>query len=326
MLAMLGCLVGAVLLMIALIFSVWLGDYSSADFLRLPDSPLSVNAQEPPTIELFGKLLEIHGNLRSEDELQIAEYGISIPATCLLAEARVVSTDPHGNFINVLTPLNAAKREQLNCPDCWICAEHLYCGHYPIAQDFIPSLLRDRGLAGYTCMRSILPLPVEHIHLPEHLQSMARVLPETQRLDKPDCTIIHLAERYRDPTVPTGPAQPGDVELRFSYLPAEFPVSLRGKMGEFYLTANSATTCAFAAGNKQLPPVKTSYTSYIGLMISCFMFLLAAGFIFLLILAGFWLLIFGLSCLRRCHYHISPGLRLITALSLEAIALAIGLL
>lgn len=94
MLAMLGCLVGAVLLMIALIFSVWLGDYSSADLLRLPDSPLSVNAQEPPTIELIGKLLEIHGNLRSEDELQIAEYGISIPATCLLAEARVVSTAP----------------------------------------------------------------------------------------------------------------------------------------------------------------------------------------------------------------------------------------
>lgn len=319
--ASLGSLLGAALLAISLIFSVWLGE-SSTDFLRMPATPQIVDPQEPQQEERLGKLLELHGTLRSEDELQIPEYGIRLPATCLLVEAREVRPGA-GGYIVMLTPLPPEKRTQLNCPDRGIWAEHLHCGHYPITPDFIPTLLCDRGLAGYTCMRSILPLPIEHIHLPEHLQCMARVLPETQRLDKPDCTIIHLAERYRDPAVPTGPAQPGDIELRFSYLPAEFPASLRGKMGELYLTCHSASYCAFAAGNKPLPPIKTAFT---GRLISGAMFLLATGFIFLLILSSLRLIIFSLSCLLCRHFSISRKLRLIAALSLLGIAMSVGLL
>lgn len=312
---------GALFLVASLLYSLLLGNEAS-NFLRLPGTPLIVAPQEPPSEEQYGKLLELHGTLRSEDELQIPEYGIHLPATCLLVKAREVRPEPEGNIV-ILAPLPPEKRTQLNCPDRRLWAEHLHCGHYPIDPDFIPTLLSDRGYAGYTCMRSILPLPLEHIHLPEHLQRMARVLPETERLDNPDCTIIHLAERYRDPAVPTGPAQPGDIELRFSYLPAEFPVSLRGRMGVLYLTCHSATYCAFAAGNRQLPPVKTSFT---GQLISGAMFLAAVAFIFVLLLLALGLLLFGLCCLCGRYFPVPLRWRLIVVLVLQSTTMLVGYL
>lgn len=314
-------ILGATLLVGGLIVSMWMGS-SMESLLRNPYVPQQVNPQEAPTIEHQGNILELRGSLHSNDELQQPEYGIRLPATCLLTEAREVSTETHGNQ-TVLIPLSAEKQAQLACPNRQEWAKDIRCGQYLIAPDFIPTILSRGTRDGYVCMRSIRPLPVEYIHLPEPLQSMARVLPETKRLDKPDCTILRLAERYRNPEEPTGDAQPGDIELRFSYLPAEFPVSLRGKMGELYLTAYTSTS-AFAADDIPLPPAYEEFTSFIGSCISCGMLLLLTCINFGVILSGLSILKFGVSVL--CHRTFSFPLlyRLAITLALQTIAVVTG--
>lgn len=283
--------------------------------------PLVVNPHEAPGTDLYATLLELHGTLQSEEEMQLPEYGIRLPAICLLVEVREVAPNPEVGRTELI-PLSAEKQAQLGCPGKHLWAQKLHCGAYPLHPDFIPTLLRTRSQVGHICERSMLPLPPEHIHLPEHLQSMARLLPETRRLDRPDCTILHLAERYRDASVPTGEAQHGDIELRFSYLPAKLPVALRGTMKETYL-CNTSSACALAAGGRSLPPIEGRFSP---LLASSLIFLFPLSLCLALTLGGIAVLKLGMCCLLRRVFRFPMPHILAISVCLQVLAATAGFL
>ncbi len=310
---------GLVLVVFAQGCSLLLGSFMKNTYQEYAP-PLVVDPQVPPSAELYSTLLEMRGTLQSGDELQLPEYGIRLPAICILAEARVVARSEESEGHPVLHPLSEEKQAELACPSRQLWADTLQCGAYKLHPDFIPSLLKTRSTAGHICERSILPLPAEHIHLPEHLQSMARLLPETQRLDRPDCTILRLAERYRDATVPTGEAEPGDIELRFSYLPAEIPVVLRARMAESYL-CKEGTSCALATGDKNLPSVEGRALALATTAAICLLPLLLC---IVLTLGGFAALKLGFCCLLSRPF-LFPMPRMVAAtFSLQALAILFG--
>lgn len=256
-----GLLVSSVMVLGCLTSAVGFGGLLRWSQPESPVQPVVVDPQELASPDYSGRLLEMHGDLKSNDVLDIPEYGVHLKATALWVDARVLRREtepPHHSFWIPLThAVPGAAVTAVQCPERELWSQNLSMGRYVIDSGLISRLLHERSNAGSICERSFLPLPPEQIRLPEGLQSMARLLPESQ-YDGPDCTVFRLAERYRHPETPTEPAREGDVELRFSYLPAEMAAAVRGRYDYGVLSCRSVRECGFAAHGRQLKPVEPS--------------------------------------------------------------------
>ncbi|MEE1265162.1 MAG: hypothetical protein UHH87_02630 [Akkermansia sp.] len=320
----LGGFFGLLLLLVGVVYTLVLGAG-----LRLcrqePPVPLQVTPETALADVPEGALLELHGALQSQQMLQIPEYGISMNAACLVVEARVaVAAENKEDLASFyFHPLQDSEPLGMSCPTRELSSESLRIGNFPVSSSLISRLLHDRSRAGWICERSFLPLPLEHIHLPEDIRSMARVLPEKQRVDRPDCTILRLAERYRNAAEPLGELQEGDVELRFSYLPVDFPVAVRGRFraGEIAFTCSSE--CAFAAGNA-VCPVELDIMTDVARRTSVSSYFKQALVAFLLIWAGVGLPVLALRHLVRRGWGFRLPRILLTALVLQLVCLGIG--
>lgn len=317
-------IVGAVMTAVCVICLVSLGVMQKTVSKPLT-VPIVVEYPGNPSPGQEDALLEMHGLLKCDEVLEIPEYGISLKAGAVLVDARVACRDASHPSGMLLYPTEyaapGAAAEAAQCPTRSLWAQTMRMGNYGVDSALLKSILRSRLPASVLCERCFLPLPVEEIKLPEPLQSMARVLPETVRAEHPDCTIIHLSARYRDPSVPVLPMQEGDIELCFSYLPAEFAASLRGHYSQGRITCRNVRDCCFAAEGTKLPSVKKSDPA-ISWLSSAMIHLWAQLYLFLL--AG--ILLFRLS-LRHLNGKSVP-LRVIpsavSAFALQLLAVIFG--
>lgn len=225
-------------------------------------TPVVLRADETPAPDMEGRLVEVHGCLQSAEELAVPEFGIRKNACALIVESRVVGEVVGGCAtlwpLGQVVPGIPGEVTPQSCPTRSLWAETLRLGNYLVNSKLLKSLYSNHSPAGHICEQSFRPLPPEHILLPESLRSIARLLPETECLDCPPCTIYRLAERYRCAETPTGAAEVGDVELRFSYLPSELPVAVRGRQHWNTITNGEMHECAFAADGQELPQVTSS--------------------------------------------------------------------
>lgn len=227
-----------------------------------PQTPVVLRADETPAPDKEGQLVEVHGCLQSAEELAVPEFGIRMNACALIVEARVVGevADSCAELwpLAQVVPGTPGEVTPQNCPTRSLWAATLRLGNYLVNSELLRALYSDHSPAGHRCEQSFQPLPPEHIQLPEALRRIARLLPETVRLDHPPCTIYRLSERYRCAETPTGNAEVGDVELRFSYLPSDIPAAVRGRLHWNTITNGGMHECAFAAGGQKLPQVSVS--------------------------------------------------------------------
>ncbi len=260
LLCVIGLFTGAIMVVWSLIVF-----FSFGALLKLshtePEQAIVVDSREIASPDYQDRLLELHGVLESSEVLDLPEYGIRLKAVALWADARVwraSSEPPHdASWVPLSGAAPGAALTADQCPAGAYWSQSLRLGSYSIDSGLIAELLHTRSRVGFVCERSFLPLPPEHIHLPASLRGMARILPQQQRVDCPDCTIYRLAERYCNPDIPTEPTQEGDVELRFSYLPAEIPAAVRGRYYAGRISKLSSGETAFAANGTQLPPVES---------------------------------------------------------------------
>lgn len=260
LLYVLGLLIGGLMVLGNLASSFGLGHFLGWNPPE-PEQAIVADSSEIASPDYQGRLLELQGVLKSSEVLEIPEYGIQLKAAALWVDARVFrsTTEPTaGVFCPLSEAATATVVTAAQCPAGEQWSQILRMGNYNIDSSLIAELLHTRSRSGWVCERSFLPLPPEHIHLPESLRGMARLLPDTQRLDRPDCTIYRLAERYLNPDTPTEPTMEGDVELRFSYLPAEMPAAVRGRYFSGEISRISFGETAFAANGQQLLPVENT--------------------------------------------------------------------
>lgn len=257
-----GLLVSSVVVLLCIPAAVGCGGMLRWSQPEELEQPVVVDPLAPISPDLQERVLELHGDLKSDEVLSIPEYGVELKAAALWVDARVLWREPEHPHHFFWIPLNQAASGTVvtaaQCPERELWSQRLSLGRYKIDSGLISRLLHTRCSAGSVCERSFLPLPPEQIHLPEDWQSMARLLPEQKICDIPDSTVYRLAERYRNPETPAEPALEGDVELRFSYLPVEMSSAVRGRYDSGVLMCRSVRECGFAANGRQLPPVKTS--------------------------------------------------------------------
>ncbi len=256
-----GLLIGSLMVLGNLAVSFGLGNLKGWNPPE-PEQAIVADSSEIASPDYQGRLLEMQGVLKSSEVLEIPEYGIQLKAAALWVDARVwqaAAETPHGGlWARLSESTSGAVVTAAQCPAGEQWSQSLRMGSYNIDSALITELLHARGRSGWICERSFLPLPPEHIHLPESLRGMARLLPDTQRPDLPDCSIYRLAERYLNPDTPTEPTMEGDVELRFSYLPAEMPAAVRGRYFSGIISRISFGETAFAANGQQLLPVENT--------------------------------------------------------------------
>ncbi len=256
----LGLLIGGLMVLGNLAASFGMGHFLGWN-PPAPEQAIVADSSEIASPDYQGRLLELQGVLKSSEVLEIPEYGIQLKAAALWVDARVFrsTTEPTaGVFCPLSEVATATAVTAAQCPAGEQWSQMLRMGNYNIDSALIAELLHTRSRSGWVCERSFLPLPSEHIHLPESLRGMARLLPDTQRPDLPDCTIYRLAARYLNPDTPTEPTMEGDVELWFSYLPAEMPAAVRGRYFSGEISKVSSGETAFAANGQQLPPVENT--------------------------------------------------------------------
>lgn len=274
-----------------------------------PQAPVVLRADETPSPDMEGRLVEVHGCLQSAETLDVPEFGISLNACALIVESRVVGEVADGcttlRPLAQVVPGTPSEVTPQSCPSRSLWAESLRLGNYLVNSDLLRTLYSNRSPAGHICEQSFRPLPPEHIHLSEQLRSIARLLPETERPDSPPCTIYRLSERYRSAETPTDNAEVGDVELRFSYLPSDLTVAVRGRLHWNTITNGGMHECAFAAEGQKIPRVAVSPLATSSQLFLNISGVFSFGVLFLFLLAG---VIMVDICRRRGGASSSPRL------------------
>lgn len=326
----LGLIIGSLMVLGSLAVSFGLGHFLGWNPPE-PEQAIVADSSEIASPDYQGRLLELQGVLKSSEVLEIPEYGIQLKAAALWVDARVfrTTTEPTaGVFCPLSEAATATVVTAMQCPAVEHWSQILRMGNYNIDSALIAELLHTRSRSGLVCERSFLPLPPEHIHLPESLRGMARLLPDTQGLDRPDCTIYRLAERYLNPDTPTEPTMEGDVELRFSYLPAEMPAAVRGRYFSGEISKVSSGETAFAANGQQLPPVDNTpmEKSMMALLSDVLTRAMSFSFPFFFLLSGISLFCVSLQRMSGECKPLRFKKLLLTTLILQLLAIAAGCL